>query len=232
MLSSIDEGVLTQSQKSEKAYNYVIRNLFLQDLDGHISSSLLLYTGDMPDMIQVLDMSEKDIDDLYYHKSSSSTLHDEEEDTKKTTKPKTVRYELPRGSKRLIKVLKSFNRWMTDADKVIYYDWLNIIPTDFDNYRIAIYDADTKVPIPSRFSTSSVNNNTPSSVYTNTNKQSWAEQFKKSITRDKSNFTVIKNKKQFKTWHANLLATTSAQNVEDVLDPNYSPSTVEEPKSS
>ena len=66
MLSSIDDSVLTQSQKSEKAYNYVIRNIFRQDLDGPISSSLLLYTGGMPDITQILDMSEENIDDLYY----------------------------------------------------------------------------------------------------------------------------------------------------------------------
>ena len=70
MLSSIDDGVLTQSQKSEKAYNYVIRNLFRQDLDGPISSSLLLYTGNMPDIIQVLVMRKEDIDDLYYYRAT------------------------------------------------------------------------------------------------------------------------------------------------------------------
>ena len=117
MMSSIKDGVLTQSQKSEKAYNYVIQNLFKQDLDGPISSSLLVYTGDMPDIIQVLEMGEEDIDDLYYYKSSISTSQDEDEETKTLTKPKpiTVRHELPKGSKRLVKVFKIFNRWMTDA---------------------------------------------------------------------------------------------------------------------
>ena len=223
MMSSIEDGVLKQSQKSEKAYNYVIKNLFHQDLDGPISSSLLVYTGNMPDIMQVLEMGDEDIDDLYYFKSSISTLQDEEEETKKLTKPKTItiRYELPKGSKRLVKVLKSFNRWMTDAGEAIYFDWSNIDPKDFDDYRLPIYNADTKVPMPSRFSTPSVNNNTPSSVYTNNTNLTMAQQFRKSIKRDPSTFGVLKTGRQFKNWHRTLLATAAAQDVSEILDPNY-----------
>ena len=225
MMSSIEDGVLTQSQKSEKAYNYVIKNLFRQDLDGPISSSLLVYTGNMPDIMQVLEMGDEDIDDLYYFKSSISTPQDEEEETKKLTKPKTItiRYELPKGSKRLVKVLKSFNRWMTDAGEAIYFDWSNIDPKDFDDYRLAIYNADTKVPMPSRFSTPSVNNNTPPSVYTNNTNLTMAQQFRKSIKRDPSTFGVLKTGRQFKNWHRTLLATAAAQDVSEILDSNYTP---------
>ena len=59
---------------------------------------------------------------------------------------------------------------------------------------------------------------------TATIKHSQVEQFKKSIKRDIAYFTVLKDKKQFKSWHQNLLATTAAQYVEEVLDPKYKPS--------
>ena len=48
-----------------------------------------------------------------------------------------------------------------------------------------------------------------------------AEQFKKTVKRDVSSFDVFKDKKQFKKWYHNLLATAAAQCVEEMLDPNY-----------
>ena len=45
-----------------------------------------------------------------------------------------------------------------------------------------------------------------------------------------SQFIVLKDKKQFKSWHQNLLATAAAQDVEEVLNPNYRPSNDEETK--
>ena len=55
-----------------------------------------------------------------------------------------------------------------------------------------------------------------------------AQQFKKTVKRDVSSFDVFKDKKRFKKWHLNLLATAAAQDVEEILDPNYVPITQEE----
>ena len=50
-----------------------------------------------------------------------------------------------------------------------------------------------------------------------------AQQFRKSIKRDPSTFGVLKTGRQFKNWHRTLLATAAAQDVSEILDPNYTP---------
>ena len=43
-----------------------------------------------------------------------------------------------------------------------------------------------------------------------------------------SSFDLFKDKKRFKKWHPNLLATAAAQDVKEILDPNYVSITQEE----
>ena len=54
------------------------------------------------------------------------------------------------------------------------------------------------------------------------------ESFKRSIKRDSSQFTNFKEGKYWDTWRRNALATARAQDIDDVLDPEHSPSTQEE----
>lgn len=69
-----------------------------------------------------------------------------------------------------------------------------------------------------------------STKYNNSYQQSPVDQFKKAIKRNKSDFTVLKDKKQFKSWNHNLVSLASAQDVEEVLDPTYKPYNEKETK--
>ena len=80
-------------------------------------------------------------------------------------------------------------------------------------------------PAPARFS-KSISGQDISKFTAHNNYQ--VEQFKKSIKRDISYFTVLKDKKQFKSWHQNLLETAAAQDVEEILDSTYKPFNEEE----
>ena len=193
VMSNPNQGVQTQRQKSESAFNHVITNLFRQDLDGRTASSLLVYTGDLRDITQVIEMPDEDIDKLNYY--TYETIQPDE----KETKPKTVRvsHDLPKGSRNMIKVLKSFNRYMSSSGEAIYYDWSNITAQQFDEYRLTEYDPNVKTPVPVRLNSSS-----PqffmSTITPTTNKFTLAQQFNKSIKRDPSVFVVLKNARQFK----------------------------------
>jgi hypothetical protein len=57
---------------------------------------------------------------------------------------------------------------------------------------------------------------------------SQADSFKRSIKRDASIFTTFKDSKQWDTWRRNTVATARAQDVAEVLNPNYRAVTAED----
>merc|ERR1711953_1495584 len=167
-------------------------------------------------------MTDKEIDSLYYLTPEVDTSSPPSKD--EDVKPNTilVRRELPTGYKRLVKVFTSFHKHLREEGVEIYFDWSNINLEKFTYYGQYDYNGNVTVPAPSRLVKPDVKSE---GVSPNTTiRQTQVEQFKKSIKRDKSDFTVLKDKKQFKSWHQNLLATAAAQDVEEVLDPNYTPS--------
>ena len=71
-------------QQSELAFEHVLNELLKQDLDGPVALSLLEYTGNVKDIELVLNMTDAEIDNLYYLRevadtSPSSDNDDEEE---------------------------------------------------------------------------------------------------------------------------------------------------------
>ena len=220
MMSKLDSGVLTQRQYGEIAFQYLIENLLDVKMDGHIALSLMEYNStNKVDIRDVLNMSEADIDDLTYN----IPQQDEEQDDKgkvdtKPSVPTYKQYLLPKGSKRLLKVVLAYNDYRTLLEDPIMDDWSNVSPTEFNAFRMRDYQIFIKTPIPARFKTpESPSTNKPSNYSSYTK----AEIFKKGIKRDPSLFRVFKDKKQFKSWHRHLLTTSGTQEVKKVLDPRY-----------
>ena len=229
MMSRLSVGVKTQMQQSELAFQHVLNELLKQDLDGPVALSLLEYTGNVMDIELVLNMTDAEIDNLYYFKEVADTSPPDDEEEEEDKKPKAatsvVRIALPTGYKRLVKVFTSFHRYLREEEVEIYFDWTNIDLQTFTHYHMSIYNGNVATPAPSRLVKQEDNKG---EIKTTTIKHSQVDQFKKSIKRDIAFFTVLKDKKQFKSWHQNLLATAAAQDVEEVLDPNYTPSNDEE----
>ena len=223
MMSKLDLGVKTQMQQSELAFDYVITELLNQKLDGPIALSLLEYMGNTKDIQLVLDMSDNDIDDLHYFTQQVDTSSTSSKDEKGDIT--IVKRDLPKGFKRLVKILVSFHKHLRAEGVDIFFDWSNIDLESFTHYRQYTYDGNVTTPAPARLAKPEPKVEDTKST---THRYSQAEQFKKSIKRDIAHFTVLKDKKQFKSWHQNLLATAAAQDVEDVLDPTYIPSNDEE----
>ena len=84
-MSDMESGVITRSQKSEAAFRHVITNLFGQGMDGPIALSLLEYTGQNIDVSLIINISDTDIDDLYYLKETLVTPPNSESDAKPVT---------------------------------------------------------------------------------------------------------------------------------------------------
>ena len=64
MISDINIGVKTKSQKWEAAFKYAIQKLFKQDMDQPIAMSLLEYTGQVVNIGDLFTMVSNDIDNF------------------------------------------------------------------------------------------------------------------------------------------------------------------------
>ena len=150
MMSRLSAGVKTQMQQSQLAFQHVMNELLKQDLDGPVSLSLLVYTGNSMDIELILDMTDEEIDNLHYftQEVDESSPPTKDEDVKPRTK--LVRRELPTGYKRLVKVFTSFHKHLRDEGVEIYFDWSNIDLEKFTYYRQYDYNGNVTVPAPSR----------------------------------------------------------------------------------
>ena len=106
-------------------------------MGGPIALSLMEYNStNKVDIRDMLTMSGYDIDDLTYNvatKLSNETKQEKQgegldsewiEVTKPPPKTSTfVTYNLPKGSKQLIKGIRTYNNYRTDREDPINYDW-------------------------------------------------------------------------------------------------------------
>ena len=191
-------------------------------MDGLIALSLLEYnSNNNVDIRDVLTISEADIDDLTYTITIKQEQQGEEQDGKgkevtKSSIPTYKQYLLPKGSKRLLKVVLAYNDYRTQLQDPIMDDWSNVSPKEFNDFRMRGYQIFVKSPMPARLK----DPNSPSTnKYSNYPSYTKAEVFKRGIKRDPSLFRVFKDKKQFKSWHRHLLTTAGTQDIKEVLDP-------------
>ena len=122
-------------------------------------------------------------------------------------------------------MIRTYNNYRTDREDPINYDWSNVTPDDFNEFRIRGYQIYKRSSTPERMK----DPKTPStSKPSNSVSYSKAEIFKKGIKRDPYLFRDFKDNKQFKSWHRHLLTTAGTQDVKEVLDPQYTPQTEED----
>ena len=212
-MSELSNTVIQSAQLSETAFDNIMLELLKQTLDKPIPLSLLVYTDNTKDIGLILDMHHSEVDSLHYfvQEVDTSSPPSNEQDVKPPII--MVRRELATGCKRLVKTFISFHKHLRQEIIEVFADWSNISLEMFNHYRQYIHDVNVTTPAPSRLVKPESKQETTRS--NNSYQQSPVDQFKKSIKRDKSDFTVLKDKKQFKSWHQNLIAVASAQDVEE-----------------
>jgi len=94
-------------------------------------------------------------------------------------------------------------------------NWLHVTKADFDAFHCsdACFNA-TKFNITATISTP---------------RHDPLSDFKKGIKQDASLFTILKDPKQWDSWHQLTMAQAKAQDVFKILDPSYAPNQTEEP---
>ena len=80
-------------------------------------------TGNVMDISEVVNMTDEEIDQLYYCSTSyvESSSSDGSKDVESKPTVVSQRIDLPRGSKRLVKILTRFVHYMHDERKDIIF---------------------------------------------------------------------------------------------------------------
>jgi hypothetical protein len=130
---------------------------------------------------------------------------------------------IPKMASNALKLFK----WYVELDHNCQYEELkDFTSIDEESWDLFKKDVRNKVIVPS-FSTSLSPHVTPSAK-PSAKSSSPVEDFQKTIKRDMSAFRKLKDKKQWNSCQRATKATARAQDVYDVLDPNYKPNTADE----
>ena len=148
----------------------------------------------------LLDLDREDIKALDYV--------DEDEDN--TITP------LHRGGQGRIRVMQAYVRYLSEEE---IDDIQSLDHHDFNAFRMDIYDPNEQ-PTPSPMK--------PKKSSPSTDIRQPADDFKKSIKRDKTQYKVFKEDKQWDNWRRTTIATARSHGCEDVFNPSYIPSSTED----
>jgi len=129
---------------------------------------------------------------------------------------------LPIGYKNLLRVLKIFADYCQDQGMPIE-DWTTVTKRDFDKFRTSR----AGLALSEKSDTFSNSAHTPVIAPTPSTpapkQKDLLSEFKKGIKWDASLFVVLKDLKQWDSWHRSTVAQARTQDVYDVLDPVYKP---------
>ena len=182
--------------------NYVVANVLKQPSDGPLVRAL-----DAAGINEITDLLTLDY-------QTRNALTYELDDG--TVKP------LQLGYKNLLRVLKIFADYCQDQGTPIE-DWTAVTKRDFDDFRTSRAGM--------ALSEKSDAFSTPNSIIAPTltppppppKQKDLLAEFKKGIKRDASLFVVLKDLKQWDSWHRSTVAQARAQDISDVLDPLFKP---------
>jgi hypothetical protein len=196
---------------SDADFQFIVGTILGQRKDSPLF--LALNKAGIIDVGGITSLSDRVIDQLKYQEDSSGT---------------SVLEELGHGYQQLIRCFNTFVLMKNDNGNPIHGDWQNLaIKAEFNEFQIigfASYNV-TKVTPPTTLS-SGVGTSGNTSFTTKVRDR--VLEFKKGIKRDPASFTVMKDSTQWDSVHRTLKSQTCYQDVDDILDPCYQPTTAED----
>jgi hypothetical protein len=198
---------------SEADFKFIIGTI-LQQKEDSPTSKAFLHAG-VTDVGDITLLTDRAIDRLKYLDDAISP---------------PVIVELRVGYQQLV---RGFNAWVetkNDEGDPIHGDWQNkATRVEFNEYPLIgfakKYTSTTHVSAPTTV-TSGGGTSGGSSFAPRARDPVF--EFKKGIKRDPASFSVLKDNKQWDSVHRTLKAQTCYQDVDDILDPSYVPTTVED----
>ena len=124
---------------------------------------------------------------------------------------------IPKGMAGLLKTFKQFVSYQNSLNQQIV-DWSTVTRDEFNAFRIL--NANNPSPITPAF--------VPSSIARPPAPIDLVRDFKRGIKCDPSQFTPLKDDSAWDNWNRSTLAQARAQDLAEVLDPGYVPTTTED----
>jgi hypothetical protein len=183
---------------------HVISNVFV--LDNNNPLSLALTKAFIVDIYDILAMPFHYIEWLGYVDDQGNTIM------------------LPNGYRYMVWIIKHYNSYCTADGDPISDDWKTVTADQFNEYHLSADYANVSSlsgssPVPSGTVMPS-----PSASRT----RDAVFDFKKGIKRDLGSFLVYKDEKQWDTWQCFTLAQAHAQDVHEILNASYLPTSSED----
>ena len=153
------------------------------------------------DIRDIVDIPDGDIDDLTY---------DGDDGTPQMLKS---------GQRGLLKTFKAYVFHTSECGTPIGDDWMSLRREEFDAFRVGpdLYRLQLNPSVPPPRPTM-LSSRTSDPLY----------EFRKGIKRDMTQFPLLKDEKQWDSWHRSTVATARAQDVSQILDENFTPSSDED----
>ena len=123
-----------------------------------------------------------------------------------------TKIELHDGHKSLVKIFQAYMHHY-DLDSS---DIMDISSDQFDYFRVKFYNPNAPI---SRTTTSTSTTTSATTPFT----RNPANEFRKSVKRDKTQYSALKTEKQWDSWKRSTIATARAHGCEDIFDPGYTP---------
>jgi hypothetical protein len=130
---------------------------------------------------------------------------------------------LAKGEQRLLSIIPSFILFKrSKGEKINEADWINVTADEFQEYRASPDFIDMRTGV-----TGIAPGIPPTGPPTFQRTRDPVYEFKRGIKRDPSQFPVLKDDKQWDTWHQDTRAQARSQYIMEVLMPTYKPSTLD-----
>ena len=194
--------VLTRPQ-AKLAFKHVVVNVLGHDEQSHLYASLI-HQG-IEDIFSLTCVDQEFVDSLTYQDPNNSTN----------------RLPILKAQKYLIREFLRYVVFRNIQDDPIGDNWNAITPEDFDRFRLDPSHLNAMIGVPA-------NRNTSTPTYSAPPGFTPADMFRRGIKRDPSLFPTLKDEKFNDSWHRSFQNQARAQNVSEVLDPSFNPSTPEE----
>ena len=190
---------VTTRANSNNIMEHILQKVMQQQAGSSLEQALKHGGFDLIE--DVLNMSTADIDDLAY--------------VDKDSDGNEVVVRLLPARRNLLRAFQAFIRHL-QSESTGAVNFLLLNPTDFNEFRIKLYDPNAPMSTPSTV---------PHSVAP---RSTAVSDFKKSIKRDKSHYTTLREDKQWDAWRRSTLATARSHSCEEVFDPSYVPTSLDD----
>ena len=194
--------VITRTE-AKAAFDHVLDTVL--DRYGSKDLKIALVKEGFVDIFQVLTIKDSDIESLVYQDPADAT--------------KTV--PIRRGDVGMLKCFKAYvNHRNISGTPIDDTDWINLTQAEFDLFRI---DPTNLLRVTAATTATSAPRTNSSSI-----KYTAVDLFRRGIKRDPSLFPQLKDEKYNDNWHRTFETQARAQDVHNVVNPNYKPMTQEE----